>query len=250
MKEQSRAKRFVKYYDQCRLPKWVMVLGIVLLAFGIVAAGVTAIFHDKYSSIFGAWETALTNVWFIAFVALVGVGALISLGYPLLTAIGAGLWALFSKDEPEVIKEQPTSETSVVKGVAPTVEEKAPATEQPERVIINEARLRTIFNSDFMTSWSAESGKMYVDKVVEDLQFVRDNYKQGAKDKVHFADKHIIEIADILHKNKYFRKVTNSFTEWCCTMFDCLSIGLPERDNIKKPQEYSDLVKKRFYYLL
>ena len=33
-------------------------------------------------------------------------------------------------------------------------------------------------------------------------------------------------------------------------MFDCLSIGLPERDNIKKPQEYSDLVKKRFYYLL
>lgn len=60
-----KAKRFVKYYDQCRLPKWVMVLGIVLLVFGIVAAGVTAIFHDKYSSIFGAWETALTNVWFI-----------------------------------------------------------------------------------------------------------------------------------------------------------------------------------------
>lgn len=136
------------------------------------------------------------------------------------------------------------------RGVAPTVEENAPATEQPERVIINEARLRTIFNSDFMTSWSAEPGKMYVDKVVEDLQFVRDNYKQGAKDKVHFADKHIIEIADILHKNKYFRKVTNSFTEWCCTMFDCLSIGLPERDNIKKYQEYSDQVKKRFYYLL
>ena len=204
----------------------------------------------KYSSIFGAWESALTNVWFIAFIALVGVGALISLGYPLLTLIGAWIWTLFAKPEPDVAEEQPAPETSVVKGVAPTVEENAPATEQPERVIINEARLRTIFNSDFMTSWSAEPGKMYVDKVVEELQFVRDNYKQGAKDKVHFADKHIIEIADILHKNKYFRKVTNSFTEWCCTMFDCLSIGLPERDNIKKYQEYSDHVKKRFYYLL
>lgn len=179
-----------------------------------------------------------------------GVGALISLGYPLLTLIGAWIWTLFAKPEPDVAEEQPAPEMSVVKGVAPTVEENAPATEQPERVIINEARLRTIFNSDFMTSWSAEPGKMYVDKVVEELQFVRDNYKQGAKDKVHFADKHIIEIADILHKNKYFRKVTNSFTEWCCTMFDCLSIGLPERDNIKKYQEYSDHVKKRFYDLL
>lgn len=57
----DRAKQFAKYYDQCKLPKWATVLGVVLLAFGIVAAGVTAIFHDKYSSIFGAWESALTN---------------------------------------------------------------------------------------------------------------------------------------------------------------------------------------------
>ena len=152
----AKAKRFAK-------------LGVVLLAFGIVAAGVTAIFHDKYSSIFGAWETALTNVWFIAFVALVGVGALISLGYPLLTAIGAGLWVLLSKDEPEVIKEQHAPKSTAVKKEAPAVEAKTPATEQPERVIINEARLRTIFNSDFMTGWSEEPGKMYVDKVGEDL---------------------------------------------------------------------------------
>ena len=72
MKDQARAKRVAKYYDQCKLPKWATVLGVVLLAFGIVAAGVTAIFHDKYSSIFGAWESALTNVWFIAFLALMG----------------------------------------------------------------------------------------------------------------------------------------------------------------------------------
>lgn len=72
----DRAKRIAKYYNQCKLPKWATVLGVVLLAFGIVAAGVTAIFHDKYSSIFDAWESALTNVWFIAFIALVGVGGL------------------------------------------------------------------------------------------------------------------------------------------------------------------------------
>ena len=250
MKDQAITKRIARYYDQCKLPKWATVLGIVLLVFGIVAAGVTAIFHDKYSSIFGAWESALTNVWFIAFIALVGVGALISLGYPLLTLIGAWIWTLFSKPEPEVAEKHPAPEKPEVKEEAPAVEEKVPATEQPERVIINEARLRTIFNSDFMTGWSEEPGKMYVDKVIEDLQFVRDNYRHGAKDKVHFTDKSIIEIADILHKNRYFRKITNSFTEWCCTLFECLSIDLPERGNIKKPQEYSDLVKKRFFYLL
>ena len=246
----DQAKRFAKYYDQCKLPMWVMVLGIVLLAFGIVAAGVTAIFHDKYSSIFGAWETALTNVWFIAFVALVGVGALISLGYPLLSLIGAGIWALFSKDEPEEIAEQPAPETPMVKEEAPAVEEKAHATEQPERVIINEARLRDIFNSEFMHE-RVRDGKTYLDLVIEDLQFVRDNYVKGSKqDEEHFAAKHVIEIASILRKDRYFRRVYNSFTEWCCTLFECLSIEPPKRDNIKNPQEISNQVKKRFYYLL
>lgn len=41
----NRAKQVAKYYNQCKLPKWATVLGVVLLAFGIVAAGVsTAIF--------------------------------------------------------------------------------------------------------------------------------------------------------------------------------------------------------------
>ena len=246
----DQAKRFAKYYDQCKLPMWVMVLGIVLLAFGIVAAGVTAIFHDKYLSIFGAWESALTNVWFIAFVAFIGVGALISLGYPLLTAIGAGLWVLLSKPEPEVIEEQPTLEMLVVKEEAPAAEEKAPATERLERVVIDKARLRDIFNSEFMHERVRE-GKTYLDQVIEDLQFVRDNYVKGSKqDEEHFAAKHVIEIASILHKDKYFRRVYNSFTEWCCTLFECLSIEPPKRDNIKNPQEISNQVKRRFYYLL
>ena len=250
MKDRSRAKLFAKYYYQCKLPKWATVLGVVLLAFGIVAAGVTAIFHDKYSSIFGAWESALTNVWFIAFLAMMGVGTLISLGYPLLTLIGAWIWTLFARPEPEVAGEQPAPETPEVKEETPAVEEKAHATEQPERVIINEARLRDIFDSEFMHEWVRE-GKTYLDQVIEDLQFVRDNYVKGSKqDEEHFAAKHVIEIASILRKDRYFRRVYNSFTEWCCILFKCLSLEPPKRDNIKNPQEISNQVKKRFYYLL
>ena len=220
--------------------------GVSMLIF-LLATFATAYRHDVYSSSLGLRDLVSTDVWFRVFLALTCFSLLLFLGLLVYAFLAGRIGGSGDSEEQELHQ---TTKTSEVKGEAPAVEEKAPTTEQPERVIINEARLRTIFNSDYMTGWSEEPGKMYVDKVVEDLQFVRDNYKQGAKDKVHFADKHIIEIADILHKNKYFRKVTNSFTEWCCTMFDCLSIGLPERDNIKKPQEYSDLVKKRFYYLL
>ena len=240
----------MRYYGQCKLPKWATVLGVVLLAFGIVAAGITAIFHDKYSSIFGAWESALTNVWFIAFLALMGVGALISLGYPLLTAIGAGIWVLLSKPEHEVIKEQPTKKKPVAREEAPIVKKKSPVTKQPGRVIINEAKLRDVFDSPFMHEWVSD-GKNNLDHVIEDLQFVRDNYVKGSKqDEAHFASKHVIEIATILHTDKYFRRIYNSFTEWCCTLFECMYLEPPKRENIKKPQEISNQVKKRFYYLL
>ena len=225
---------------------WIVGAGVSTAIF-LLATFATAYRHDVYSSTLGLKDLVSTDVWFRVFLALTCFSLLLFLGLLVYAFIAGRIGGSGDNQEQESI---PIAKTTEVKEEASAVEEKASATEQPERVIINEPRLRTIFDSDFMTGWSEEPGKMYVDKVVEDLQFVRDNYKQGAKDKVHFADKHIIEIADILHKNKYFRKVTNSFTEWCCTMFDCLSIGLPERDNIKKPQEYSDLVKKRFYYLL
>jgi len=131
-----------------------------------------------------------------------------------------------------------------------SIEEKAPAAKQPERIIINEAKLRDIFDSPFMHEWTSD-GKNYLDQVIEDLQYVRDNYMKGAKqDETHFASKHVIEIASILHKDRYFRRVYNSFTEWCCTLFKCLNIEAPDRKNIKNPQEISNQVKKRFYYLL
>ena len=246
LNERRKAKKRLALNSRDIHVGWIVGAGVSMLIF-LLATFATAYRHDVYSSSLGLRDLVSTDVWFRVFLALTCFSLLLFLGLLVYAFLAGRIGGSGDSEEQELHQ---TTKTSEVKGEAPAVEEKAPTTEQPERVIINEARLRTIFNSDYMTGWSEEPGKMYVDKVVEDLQFVRDNYKQGAKDKVHFADKHIIEIADILHKNKYFRKVTNSFTEWCCTMFDCLSIGLPERDNIKKPQEYSDLVKKRFYYLL
>ena len=213
----------------------------------LLATFAVAYRHDVYSSSLGLRDLVSTDVWFRVFLSLTCFSFLLFLGL-LIYAFIAGRIGKSSDNEGQ--EALPTVETPVVKEGIPTVEEKGPEIEQPERVIINEARLRTIFDSQFMSGWTDEPGKMYIDKVVEDLQFVRDNYKQGAKDKVHFSDKHIIEIADILHKNRYFKQVTNAFTDWCCALFECLYIDLPKRDNIKKPQEYSDLVKKRFYYLL
>lgn len=246
----TKSSRFWKAYNEYKLPTWVAWFGLALLAICTVAAFVMAYYHDAYSSILELKELAATDVWFKLFVILMVLGAALLVGSPLLAMILAGITILFPNKGPEVITEQPAPETPVVKEEAPSVEEKAPATEQPERVIINEARLRDIFDSEFMHEWVRE-GKTYLDQVIEDLQFVRDNYVKGSKqDEEHFAAKHVIEIASILRKDRYFRRVYNSFTEWCCILFKCLSLEPPKRDNIKNPQEISNQVKRRFYYLL
>lgn len=241
----NRAKQVAKYYNQCKLPKWATVLGVVLLAFGIVAAGVTAIFHDKYSSIFGAWESALTNVWFIAFIALVGVGTLISLGYPLLTALGALIWAAFSKPEKEVIEKQLGVDTSdFAEETIASKESKAAGF-----VAINEAKLRDMFDSDFMHEWTADASKSHLDLLIEDLQHVRNNFKKGAKqDDEHYCINNIIEIAYLLDKPEFVKKRFSSFPKLCLALFDCLHISRPK--SVKNNPVVAEHVKKRFFYLL
>ena len=250
MKERARAKRFAKYYNQCKLPKWVTVLGIVLLAFGIVAAGVTAIFHDKYSSIFGAWESALTNVWFIAFIAMVGVGALISLGYPLLTLIGAWIWTLFAKPEPEVAEEQPTKETSEIKdGTASATKEESPAMTQLASSAINEARLRSLLNTPFMREISNGSSKTNLDRFIDDVKTVRIQHQKGAKDGIN--DKSITSIAKILFSNKYQKqRPLPSFAKWNTILFECLNLEAPQKGNINKSKDLDEQITKLFGYLV
>ena len=220
-----------------------------MLAFGIVAAGVTAIFHDKYSSIFGAWETALTNVWFIAFVALVGVGALISLGYPLLSLIGAGIWVLFSKDEPEVIAEQPAPETPVVKEEAHAVEEAASVAKQPTSASIDEARLRRLLNTPFMRQKSNGSEKTNLDRFIDDVKTVRIQHQKGAKDGIN--DKSITSIAKILFSNKYQKqRPLPSFAKWNTILFECLNLEAPQKGNINKSKDLDEQITKLFGYLI
>ena len=246
MKDRSKAKKRVALSSLDIHVGWIVGAGVLTVIF-LLATFATAYRHDVYSSSLGLRDLVSTDVWFRVFLALTCFSLLLFLGLLVYAFIAGRIGGTGDNEEQESI---PIAKTTEVKKEAPAGDEKAPATEQPERVIINEARLRDIFDSKFMKSWSGELGKKYIDKVVEDLQFVRDNYRQGAKDNVHFANKHICEITGLLHKMKYFNEFTNSFTDLCCALFECLYIDLPERGNIKKPQEYSDLVKKRFFYLL
>ena len=246
MNDRSKAKKRVALSSLDIHVGWIVGAGVLTVIF-LLATFATAYRHDVYSSSLGLRDLVSTDVWFRVFLALTCFSLLLFLGLLVYAFIAGRIGGTGDNEEQESI---PIAKTTEVKKEAPAGDEKAPATEQPERVIINEARLRDIFDSKFMKSWSGELGKKYIDKVVEDLQFVRDNYRQGAKDNVHFANKHICEITGLLHKMKYFNEFTNSFTDLCCALFECLYIDLPERGNIKKPQEYSDLVKKRFFYLL
>ena len=180
MKSLNKTRRFAELFGQYMPSATVFKCGLALLIICTVAAFVMAYYHDAYSSVLELKELAATDVWFKLFVILMVLGAALLVGSPLLAMVLAGITLLFPNREPEVVEEQPAPETPVVKEEIPTVEEKVPEVEQPERVIINEARLRTIFDSKFMSGWTDEPGKMYIDKVVEDLQFVR---QKGITDK-------------------------------------------------------------------
>ena len=246
MKDRSKAKKRLALRSHDIHVGWIVGAG-VLTAIFLLATFAIAYRHDVYSSSLGLRDLVSTDVWFRVFLALTCFSLLLFLGLLVYAFLAGRIGGSSDSEEQELHQ---TTKTSEVKGEAPAVEEKDPAIEQPERVIIDTARLRDIFNSEFMHE-RVRDGKTYLDLVIEDLQFVRDNYVKGSKqDEMHFASKHIIEIASILHKDRYFRRVYNSFTEWCCTLFECLSIEPPKRDNIKNPQEISNQVKKRFYYLL
>ena len=225
---------------------WIASVGVLTVIF-LLATFATAYRHDVYSSSLGLRDLVSTDVWFRVFLALTCFSLLLFLGLLVYAFIAGRLGGSGGNEEQE---SKPVVTTLPAEESVSDSEEKDPAIEQPERVIIDTARLRDIFNSEFMHERVRE-GKTYLDQVIEDLQFVRDNYVKGSKqDEEHFAAKHVIEIASILRKDRYFRRVYNSFTEWCCILFKCLSIEPPKRDNIKNPQEISNQVKKRFYYLL
>jgi hypothetical protein len=246
MNDYSKSKKRLTLNSRDIHAGWIVWAGASVVIC-LLATFAVAYRHDVYSSSLGLRDLVSTDVWFRVFLALTCFSSLLFLGL-LVYAFIAGRIGKSSDNEGQ--EALPTVETPVVKEEIPTVEENVPEIEQPERVIINEAKLRDIFNSEFMHEW-VRDGKTYLDQVIEDLQFVRDNYVKGSKqDEEHFAAKHVIEIASILRKDRYFRRVYNSFTEWCCILFKCLYIEPPKRDNIKNPQEISNQVKRRFYYLL
>lgn len=246
LNERRKAKKRLALNSRDIHVGWIVGAGVSMLIF-LLATFATAYRHDAYSSRLGLRDLMTTDVWFRVFLALTCFSLLLFLGLLVYAFIAGRLGGSGGNEEQE---SKPVVTTLPAEESVSDSEEKAPAIEQPERVIIDTARLRDIFNSEFMHERVRE-GKTYLDQVIEDLQFVRDNYVKGSKqDEEHFAAKHVIEIASILRKDRYFRRVYNSFTEWCCILFKCLSLEPPKRDNIKNPQEISNQVKKRFYYLL
>lgn len=171
MKDRSKAKKRVALRSHDIYVGWIVGAGVSTAIF-LLATFATAYRHDVYSSSLGLRDLVSTDVWFRVFLALTCFSLLLFLGLLVYAFLAGRIVGSGDSEEQEL---HPTTKTSEVKGEAPAVEEKAPATEQPERVIINEARLRDIFDSEFMHEWVRE-GKTYLDQVIEDLQFVRDNY--------------------------------------------------------------------------
>ena len=248
MKDRSKAKKRVVLRSRDIHVGWIVGVGVLTVIF-LLATFATAYRHDVYSSSLGLRDLVSTDVWFRVFLALTCFSLLLFLGLLVYAFIAGRIGGSGDNEERDSkpVVEAPPAEERTSAG-----EEKAPATEQRERVLINEAKLRDIFNSEFMHEWIRNDGTTYIDQLIGDLQAVRDNYLVGSKKGEElYAAKHIFEIASLLYnKNKYFRKAYGSFADWCRIFFPCLSIDGPNEGSIKKYQVYSSQVRRRFYYLL
>ena len=234
MKDRSKAKKRVALSSLDIHVGWIVGAGVSTAIF-LLATFATAYRHDVYSSSLGLRDLVSTDVWFRVFLALTCFSFLLFLGL-LVYAFIAG----------RIDRSGNNKELASL----PTAEESASEIEQPNRVVINEAKLRDIFDSDFMHDWMDSDGsKSYLDQLIEDLQHVRDHYKKGAKqDDQHYCINNIIEIAFLLDKPEYVKKPFGTFPKLCRAVFDCMH--LPRPKNIKNHPAIAEHVKKRFYYLL
>ena len=176
MKERSNAKKRLALNSRDIHVGWIVGAGVLTVIF-LLATFATAYRHDVYSSSLGLRDLVSSDVWFRVFLALTCFSLLLFLGLLVYAFIAGRIGGSGDSEGQELM--QVVTTPPVEESVSDS-EEKAPATEQPKRIIIDTARLRDIFNSEFMHEWARE-GKTYLDQVIEDLQFVRDHYLMGAK---------------------------------------------------------------------
>ena len=129
MKDRSKAKKHLTLNSRDIHAGWIVGAGASVVIC-LLATFAVEYRHDVYSSSLGLRDLVSTDVWFRVFLALTCFSLLLFLGL-LVYAFVAG------RIGKSVDNEEQTS--------LPTVKEKAPAIEQPERVVINEAKLRDIF---------------------------------------------------------------------------------------------------------
>lgn len=234
LNERRKAKKRLALNSRDIHVGWIVGAGVSMLIF-LLATFATAYRHDVYSSSLGLRDLVSTDVWFRVFLALTCFSLLLFLGLLVYAFIAGRIDRSGNNEELASL---------------PTAEESASEIEQPNRVVINEAKLRDIFGSDFMHEWMDSDGsKSYLDQLIEDLQHVRDHYKKGAKqDDQHYCINNIIEIAFLLDKPEYLKKPFGTFPKLCRAVFDCMH--LPRPKNIKNHPAIAEHVKKRFYYLL
>lgn len=131
---------------------WIVGSAIFMLVC-LLATFAIAYRHDAYSAKLGLGDLMTTDVWFRVFLALTCFSLLLFLGL-LVYAFIAGIIGKSGDNKGQASRM--TAETPVAREIAPAFKKKASVTEQPERVIINEAKLRDVFDSPFMHEWVSD----------------------------------------------------------------------------------------------
>ena len=128
MKDRSKATKRLTLNSRDIHAGWIVGAGASVVVC-LLATFAVAYRHDVYSSSLGLRDLVSTDVWFRVFLALTCFSLLLFLGLLVYAFIAGRMNRSGDNEGQEAL---------------PTVDEKAPAIEQPERIIIDTARLRDL----------------------------------------------------------------------------------------------------------
>lgn len=142
--------------------------------------------------------------------------------------------------EPSETADVPNQQT-----ICPVIPDAAEVKTPENRKQINQALLKKYLDTPTMDKPYC-TGKTVFDGIVDCLSIVLLQYRKGAKSPKAYTDKVIVQIANLLYKDKYMKRAKVPFTEWCNALFEALGAEPPK--DIKN-QEPEDKVRKLFLFV-
>lgn len=137
---------------------------------------------------------------------------------------------LYKEKHPEINKDEMVPEIQTENII---IQEKKDG-ESRSNVMIDHQSLSTLLEKCNLST-DPVSREEVMKKIASDLESIKQKYVKGSKNDSQYSDKDIIAIATLFYNNIHPQYQTK-FSSFCTSVFDCMHLDPPKKENIKKQE--------------